>query len=181
MRFQPADENRRNRNELAVSELRMGQVAPSYVCPRFMLGTHLAILERSRVERHGTVSKKCLDFCYKQVALFEKIPHLELVALQLSTLKCRQTHRHQRKSDIRSLDIPTWTPPGRLTDESMRTASCRALASTFHLRGCTFLLSLRPADTSMSKIRTSVIRPITRSPTSGLYLRGKWINPGRSI
>jgi hypothetical protein len=57
----------------------------------------------------------------------------------------------------------------------MRTASCRALASTFHLRGCTFLLSLCLADMSMSKIRTSVIRPITRSPTSGLYLRRKWV------
>ncbi len=79
------------------------------------------------------------------------------------------------KNDVRLLNISTWTPPGRLTDESMRTASCRALASTFHLRGCTFHLSLCHEDTSMSKIRTSVIRPITRSPTSGLYLHGKWV------
>jgi len=127
------------------------------------------------MERHGTVSEKCLDFCYKQVALFEKIPHLELIAFHFSTLKCVQTHRRQGKNEIRSLNISTWTPPGRLTDESMRTASCRALASTFHLRGCTYLLSLCLADTSTGKIRTSVIRPITRSPTSGLYLRGKWV------
>jgi len=128
------------------------------------------------MERHGTVSEKCLDFCYKQVAFFEKIPHLELIAFHFSTLKCVQTHRRQCKNEIiRSLDISTWTPPGRLTEESMRTASCRALASTFHLRGCTYLLSLCLADTSMGKIHTSVIRPITRSPTSGLYLRGKWV------
>jgi len=132
------------------------------------------------VERHGTVSKKCLDFCYKQIALFEKIPHLEFIAFHFSTLKCVQSHRRQRKNDISSLNISTWTPPGRLTDESMRTASCRALASTFHLRGCTYLLSLCFADT-MSKIRTSVIRPITRSPTSGLYLHGKVGYTGKSI
>jgi hypothetical protein len=77
--------------------------------------------------------------------------------------------------DARLLNIPTWTPPGRLTDESMRTASCRAFASTFHLRGCTFLHSLCFATTGKRKIRTSVIRPITRSPTSGLYLHRKWI------
>jgi hypothetical protein len=127
------------------------------------------------MERHGTVSEKCLDFCYKQVALFEKIPHLELIAFHFSTLKRVQTHPRQGQNDIRELNISTWTPPGRLTDESMRTASCRALASTFHLRGCTFLLSLCLADMSTRKIRTSVIRPITRSPTSGLYLRGKWV------
>jgi hypothetical protein len=42
MGFQSANENRGNRNELAVSELRM---AAFIQVPRFMLGTHLAILE----------------------------------------------------------------------------------------------------------------------------------------
>jgi hypothetical protein len=59
------------------------------------------------MERHGAVSEECLDFRYKQIALFEKIPHLELIALQFSTLKCEQTHRRQRKNDIRSLGLST--------------------------------------------------------------------------
>jgi hypothetical protein len=41
----------------------------------------------------------------------------------------------------------------------MRTASCRALASTFHLRGCTFLLSLCLADTSKHEYDTHLSDP----------------------
>ena len=47
----------------------------------------------------------------------------------------------------------TRIPPGRLMDERSKTASCFAFTSTFHL--------LLP---------TSLIRPITTSPTSPEYL-----------
>jgi len=43
------------------------------------------------MERHGTVSKKCLDFCYQQITLLKKVSHLELIALQLATLISAQT------------------------------------------------------------------------------------------
>ena len=126
------------------------------------------------MEGHGAIRKKSLNFCYKEVPLFEEISHLELIALQLATLRVVQNRcgQHmQRRDYIKS--IPTWTPPGRLTDESMRTASCRALASTFHLRGCTFSPFVKfCCGREEEMIRTSVIRPITRSPTSGLYLNG---------
>jgi hypothetical protein len=39
------------------------------------------------MERHGAISKKSLNFCDKEVPLFEEIPHLELIALQLATLR----------------------------------------------------------------------------------------------
>jgi len=51
----------------------------------------------------------------------------------------------------------------------MSTASSLPLASTFHLRGWTYRVLL--AETwQIMKTHTSVIRPTTRSPTSGLYL-----------
>ena len=34
-------------------------------------------------------------------------------------------------------------PPGRLTDESIRTASCLEFASTFHLRAATYARNVR--------------------------------------
>ncbi len=38
------------------------------------------------MQRHGTVSKECLDFRNEQVAFFKKISHSKLVTLQLATL-----------------------------------------------------------------------------------------------
>ena len=38
------------------------------------------------MQRHGTVSKECLDLRHEQVALFKKVSHLELVTLKLATL-----------------------------------------------------------------------------------------------
>jgi hypothetical protein len=90
------------------------------------------------MERHSTVSKKGLHFRYEQVALFKKGSHLEFIALQFATLESVQIRSKSAMIGELDLGISTWTPPGRLTDESMRTASCRELASTFHLRGCTF-------------------------------------------
>ena len=55
--------------------------------PRFRFETHLAILERPGMERHGAIGEECLDFCYKQITLFEEISHLKLIALQFATLK----------------------------------------------------------------------------------------------
>jgi hypothetical protein len=47
------------------------------------------------MERHGTVSKKGLDFRYQQIALFKKGSHLELIALQFATLKSVQIQSSQ--------------------------------------------------------------------------------------
>ena len=42
------------------------------------------------MEGHGAVGKKSLNFCYKEVPLFEESSHLELIALQLATLRVLQ-------------------------------------------------------------------------------------------
>lgn len=54
---------------------------------------------------------------------------------------------------LKGVFILTNVPPGRLIDDNNKTASCFAFTSTFHL--------LFP---------TSVILPITTSPTSPVYL-----------
>lgn len=53
------------------------------------------------MERHGAISKKSLNFCDKEVPLFEEIPHLELIALQLATLRVVQNQwgRYMQRRD----------------------------------------------------------------------------------
>jgi hypothetical protein len=48
------------------------------------------------MEGHGTISEKCLYFCYEKIALFEESSHLELIALQFPTLKSARTQRGQQ-------------------------------------------------------------------------------------
>ena len=53
------------------------------------------------MEGHGAISKKSLNFCYKKVPLFEEISHLELIALQLATLRVVQDRcgQHMQRRD----------------------------------------------------------------------------------
>lgn len=48
--------------------------------------TDLAILKRARMERHGAIGEEGLHLCHKQVTFFKEGTHLELIALQFSSL-----------------------------------------------------------------------------------------------
>lgn len=86
------------------------------------------------MERHRAVREERLHLGHEQVALFEKRAHLQLVAFEFTALVTGSSM--QFASFV--IYVHTCTPPGRLTDESIRTASCREFASTFHRRGCTW-------------------------------------------
>jgi len=42
---------------------------------------YLAILQGSGVQRHSAVREERLNLGYEQVAFFEKVPHLQFIAL----------------------------------------------------------------------------------------------------
>ena len=59
------------------------------------IATHLSVLERARVQRNCTVGEKALYFCHEKVALLKEGPHLQLVALQFTSLRRRRMCPHE--------------------------------------------------------------------------------------
>jgi len=51
------------------------------------------------MQRHGTISKECLDFRYEEVTLFKKVSHLKFVTLQLATLVPAQNRERSAHSN----------------------------------------------------------------------------------
>lgn len=86
------------------------------------------------MQGHGAIGEERLDFGYQKVSLFEEITHLKFVTFQFSALKGMKSEFNEEGGET----AHTWTPPGRLTDDNIRIASCLELASTFHRRGWTW-------------------------------------------
>lgn len=142
---------------------------------------HLAVLERAGVQAHGAVTEEGLHLGDEEVALLEESAHLQFVRLEFPSLRAREGGRGEVRNCVRRADARegerAWTPPGRLMDESMRTAFCEACVSTFHRLGPTWKWEMQEGQdrvggraSERERKRTSTMRPTTRSPTSPRYL-----------
>ena len=121
------------------------------------------------MEGHRTVGEEGLDFCDEKIAFFEERPHLELVAFQFPALE------RIAVIGMQTIGMRLWTyldaswevDGGQHQDCVLSRAGVDLPSSRLHLRpresqkGCVLW---------KSAVLTSVIRPTTRSPTSGLYL-----------
>lgn len=112
MGLEPAYENWGNRNELTVAQLEV-------------LWENYRYFIRMRT------------FPYLRERVWSDIAPSEKNAWTSATSKSPSS-KNKRICSSSLSSFRRWTPPGKLTEDSIRTASCREFASTFHRRGCTW-------------------------------------------